>query len=70
MPIQSKGRKEDNYIQAVPERRKKAKRVQISLTLPPTTLAELNALAQRLGQPRAALINFMIRQGLDRGISL
>ena len=49
---------------------KKGKKEQISLTISPNLLAQVDALAERLGQSRAAVINMAIVQAVERGLSI
>lgn len=47
---------------------KKGKKEQISLTISPNLLAQVDALAERLGQSRAAVINMAIVQVVEKGL--
>lgn len=49
---------------------KKGKKEQISLTINPSLLAQVDALAERLGQSRAAVINMAIVQAVETGLSI
>ena len=43
---------------------------QITLTISPELLAQVDELAARIGQSRASTINLAIRQAIDRGLSI
>lgn len=48
---------------------KKGKKLQISLTLSPSLLDQVDAMACALGQSRAGLITMALHQALDRGLT-
>jgi len=72
----------DDYIAGAPDakavsaspvekdRFKVGKKLQISLTITPDLLDQVDALAAKLGQTRAAVINLAIYQGLESGLSV
>ncbi len=72
----------DDYIAGAPdaakaevtpakrERFKVGKKLQITLTITPDLLEQVDALASKLGQTRAAVINLAIYQGLESGLSV
>lgn len=71
----------DDYIAGAPdakaetaspkrERFKVGKKLQITLTITPDLLDQVDALAAKLGQTRAAVINLAIYQGLESGLSV
>lgn len=49
---------------------KKGNKLQITLTISPSILERVDALAEKLGQSRAAVINLAIYQGLESGLSV
>lgn len=49
---------------------KKGKKLQITLTITPPLLQQVDALAERLSVSRAAVINLAIRQSMEHGISV
>lgn len=49
---------------------KKGKKVQITLTIAMPLLEKVDEMAERLGQSRAAVINFAIFQGLESGLQI
>lgn len=49
---------------------KKGKKVQITLTIAQPLLERVDEMAARLGQSRAAVINFAIFQGLESGLQI
>lgn len=53
-----------------PQRVRKGRRVQISLTIPEPVLDRVDRLADELGQSRAAVINLAIAQMLQKGLSI
>jgi hypothetical protein len=55
---------------AAPKRVRKGNKVQISLTITPALLDRVDALAQELGQSRAAIINLSIHRTVEHGLSL
>jgi hypothetical protein len=62
-----------NFIAGAPDARPvagiaKGKKRQISLTITPKLLRDLDALARKTGQTRAGLINMAVFQLLERGI--
>ena len=65
----------DAFIAGAPDAEKprgvrKGNRQQISLTIAPALLAKVDALAARLGQSRAAVINMAIYRAVESGIDL
>ena len=55
---------------AKPRGVRKGNRQQISLTIAPELLAKVDALAARLGQSRAAVINMAIYRAVESGIDV
>lgn len=57
---------------AVPHKKgiKKGNKEQISLTITPELLAQVDALAEQLGQSRAAVINMALYQMVNSGLSV
>lgn len=55
---------------AGPKYVKKGKKVQITLTIAMPLLEKVDEMAERLGQSRAAVINFAIFQGLESGLQI
>lgn len=53
-----------------PQRVRKGKKLQITLTISEDMLARVDAKAAQIGQSRAAVINLAIAQLLESGISL
>lgn len=49
---------------------KKGKKLQITLTIAQPLLERVDEMAERLGQSRAAVINFAIFQGLESGLQI
>ena len=49
---------------------KKGKKLQITLTITQPILERVDAMAERLGQSRAAIINLAIFQGLESGLQI
>jgi len=49
---------------------KKGKKLQITLTISQPILERVDAMAERLGQSRAAIINLAIFQGLESGLQI
>lgn len=49
---------------------RKGKKLQITLTIAQPLLERVDEMAQRLGQSRAAVINFAIFQGLESGLQI
>lgn len=49
---------------------KKGNRQQISLTIAPTLLEKIDALAAELGQSRAAVINMAIYRAVEHGLTI
>lgn len=49
---------------------KKGKKLQITLTIAQPILERVDAMAERLGQSRAAIINLAIFQGLESGLQI
>lgn len=43
---------------------------QITLTIRPELLAQVDELAARIGQSRASVINLAIQQGIERGLTI
>jgi len=74
MTITKKSRSADQFIAGAPDGdgspspgvRKGKKRQQISLTIMPDLLARVDALAGRLGQSRASVINMAIYRIVER----
>ena len=69
----------DSFISAAPDAEpgapatkgvKKGNKVQISLTITPTLLARVDALATELGQSRAAMINMAIYRAVEHGLTI
>lgn len=63
----------DNFISGAPDATKpkgvrKGNKQQISLTITPTLLAKVDALAEELGQSRAAVINMAIYRAVEHGL--
>lgn len=74
-PIQAQSDKAaDAFIggapDATPRLVRKGKKVQITLTIAEPLLARVDALADQLGQSRAAIINLAIVQMLEAGLRL
>ena len=49
---------------------RKGKKLQITLTISQPILERVDAMAERLGQSRAAIINLAIFQGLESGLQI
>lgn len=49
---------------------RKGHRQQISLTMSPALLAKVDALADQLGQSRAAVINMAVYRAVEQGITV
>ncbi len=69
----------DAFISAAPDAEpaaravkgvKKGNKVQISLTITPTLLSRVDALAAELGQSRAAVINLAIHRAVEHGLTI
>lgn len=65
----------DDFISRAPDAGrpkyvKKGKKVQITLTIAMPLLEKVDEMAERLGQSRAAVINFAIFQGLESGLQI
>lgn len=60
------------HVQEVgkPKYVKKGKKLQITLTISQPILERVDAMAERLGQSRAAIINLAIFQGLESGLQI
>ncbi len=48
----------------------KGKKIQITLTIAPALLEQVDAQAARFGLSRAAVINLAIHQGMEKGINV
>lgn len=48
----------------------KGKRQQITLTIPPALLSQVDALAEQIGQSRAAVINMAIYRAVEHGLDI
>lgn len=78
MTITKKTRSADQFIAGAPDGdgspspgvRKGHKRRQISLTIMPDLLARVDAIAGRLGQSRAAVINLAIHRLVEHGLTI
>jgi hypothetical protein len=69
----------DAFISAAPDAEpaalavkgvKKGNKVQISLTITPTLLSRVDAMAAELGQSRAAVINLAIHRAVEHGLTI
>jgi hypothetical protein len=66
----------DAFIAAAPDAAptqkgvRKGNKVQISLTITPSLLARVDALAEELGQSRAAVINLAIHRTVEHGLMI
>ena len=49
---------------------KKGNKQQISLTMSPALLAKVDALAEKMGQSRAAVINMAVYRAVEHGVSI
>ncbi len=49
---------------------RKGRKLQISLTISPSLLDKVDAMAMAMGQSRAALITMALHQAVERGVSL
>lgn len=49
---------------------KKGNKQQISLTMSPALLAKVDALAEKMGQSRAAVINMAVYRAVELGLSI
>lgn len=49
---------------------KKGNKQQISLTMTPALLAKVDALAEKMGQSRAAVINMAVYRAVEQGLSI
>lgn len=64
----------DNFISGAPDAEvkprgvKKGNKQQISLTIAPALLLKIDALADELGQSRAAIINMAIYRAVEHGL--
>lgn len=71
---QTKQKVEDAFISGAPDSSgeprhvKKGKKVQITLTIALPLLTQVDALANKLGQSRAGIINLAIHQSLEHGV--
>ena len=67
-----KSKTPETFVSAAPDAPKgvmKGRKRQITLTIAPSLLASIDALASQLGQSRAGLINLALRQAVERGLS-
>ena len=65
----------DAFISGAPDAPKprgvrKGNKLQISLTISPTLLSQVDALAQQIGQTRAGVINLAIHRAVERGFDI
>lgn len=65
----------DAFISGAPDAPKprgvrKGNKQQISLTISPTLLSQVDALAEQIGQTRAAVINLAIHRAIERGLDI
>jgi len=63
----------DAFISGAPDAPKprgvrKGNKLQISLTISPTLLSQVDALAAQIGQTRAAVINLAIHRAIEHGL--
>ena len=49
---------------------KKGNKQQISLTMSPALLAKVDALAEKMGQSRAAVINMAVYRAVEHGLTI
>ncbi|MDE1943599.1 MAG: CopG family transcriptional regulator [Betaproteobacteria bacterium] len=67
-----KGKGADAFIAGAPDGAqrgvRKGNKQQISLTIAPALLAKVDALAEELGQSRAAVISMALHQAVERGL--
>lgn len=71
----TKSAKTEAFIAGAPDAEKprgvrKGNRQQISLTIAPELLIKIDALAAKLGQSRAAIINMAIYRAIESGITI
>ncbi len=66
-----KAKEADAFISGAPDAVRgvrKGHKQQISLTIAPSLLAKVDALAAELGQSRAAIISMALHQAVERGL--